>query len=195
LQEGYQIVAGVDEVGRGALCGPVFVGAVVLGYGFDVNGLDDSKRLTVRQRIIAAERIRRECRAWSLGRAEAAEIDSRGIVRAIKLAIQRAVAALRPRPDLLLVDGYPIADIGVAQWALVKGDARSVSIAAASIVAKVARDELMSELDVRFPGYGLARNKGYGTTSHMDALRRLGPSPGHRRSFGGRQMRLFDDVG
>jgi ribonuclease HII len=156
--------------------------------------LDDSKRLTPRQRIIAAESIRRGCRTWSLGLAAAAEVDSFGIVRAIRLAIQRAVAALQPRPDLLLVDGRPIVDIGIAQWALVKGDARSASIAAASIVAKVARDEFMSVLDARYPGYNLARNKGYGTESHIAALRRLGPSPCHRRSFG-RQMVLFDDAG
>ncbi|MBN2368856.1 MAG: ribonuclease HII [Vicinamibacteria bacterium] len=193
-QEGYSVVAGVDEVGRGALCGPVMVGAVVLGEEFDAQGVDDSKRLTSRQRTIVAERIRCGCRAWSLGRAEAAEIDAHGIVRAIRLALQRAIAALRPRPDLLLVDGYRVVDVGIDQRELVKGDARSVSIAAASIVAKVARDELMDEFDVYFPGYGMARNKGYGTVSHMDGLRRLGPSPCHRRSFG-RQMRLFDGVG
>lgn len=191
-EQGYTVIAGIDEVGRGALCGPVIAGAVILGDGFDTMGLDDSKRLTARQRTSLAEHVRRECRGFALGRAEADEVDTLGIVAATHWAMRRAVAGLALRPEFLLVDGAPIRDAGIPQWAIVKGDARSVSIAAASIVAKVARDLMMQELDDRFPGYDLARNKGYGTELHRKALLRLGPSPCHRRSFGASQMRLFE---
>jgi ribonuclease HII len=191
LAEGHARVAGVDEVGRGALCGPVFAGAVVLGRGFDSAGLDDSKRLTRRQREGLAERIRAEAEAWALGTAEPREIDRLNILRATHLAMQRAIAGLPVGPDLVLVDGLPAQGIAVAQRAIVKGDALSVSIAAASILAKVARDGVMREWDERCPGYGLSRNMGYGSQGHRDALRRLGPSEIHRRSFQGTQAWLF----
>jgi ribonuclease HII len=186
------VVAGLDEVGRGALCGPVVAGAAVLGEGFDTEGLDDSKRLTLRQREALAERIRATARAWALGFAEVEEIDRLNILRATHLAMRRALQALRLTPDLVLVDGRPVGGLGFAQRAIVKGDAQSVSIAAASIVAKVARDGIMRECDRRFPGYGLAENAGYASEDHRDALRRLGPSPIHRRSFAGlNQLALF----
>lgn len=181
--QGYVAVAGVDEVGRGALCGPVLAAAVMLGRGFDTGGLDDSKRLTPRQRQRLAERVRSAARAWAVGRAEVEEVDRHNILRATQLAMRRAVAGLSPAPDLLLVDALVVPGLELPQRAIVKGDAVSVSIAAASIVAKVARDALMLELDVRFPGYGLARNKGYASSDHREALRRLGPSAIHRRSF------------
>jgi ribonuclease HII len=188
---GQRIVAGVDEVGRGALCGPVLAGAVVLGEGFNSRGLDDSKRLTRLQREALADRIRERACAWAVGRADPAEIDRYNILRATYLAMRRAVVALVQPPDLVLVDALTIPELASPQRAIVKGDALSVSIAAASIVAKVARDALMREWDERYPGYGLARNMGYASSDHRDALRRLGPSEIHRRSFQGTQAWLF----
>jgi ribonuclease HII len=182
---GHAVVAGVDEVGRGALCGPVLAGAVILGEGFDPAGLDDSKRLTPRQRELQAARIRAEARAWAVGLAEVEEIDRLNILRATCLAMQRAVRGLAVRPDLALVDGREVPGLPVPQRAIVKGDALSVSIAAASIVAKVVRDGIMRECDERHPGYGLAHNMGYGSEDHREALRRLGPSSIHRRTFHG----------
>jgi ribonuclease HII len=184
-------VAGVDEVGRGALCGPVVAAAVVLGEEFDTEGLDDSKRLTARQRERQAARIRERARAFATGVAGPAEIDAVNILQATLLAMRRAVLALPLRPDLVLVDALTIPDLDVEQRPIVKGDAQSVSIAAASILAKVTRDALMAELDARHPGYGLARNMGYACQDHRDALRRMGPSPIHRRSFNGTQAWLF----
>jgi ribonuclease HII len=184
-------VAGVDEVGRGALCGPVVAAAVILGEGFDARGIDDSKRLTPRQRELFAQRIREGARAWSLGRADPAEIDRINILRATYLAIRRAVKGLAQAPDLLLVDALTVPEIDMPQRPIVKGDALSVSIAAASIIAKVARDEMMREWDSAYPGYGLAHNMGYGSEGHREALRRLGPSEIHRRSFKGGERWLF----
>lgn len=188
---GYQAVAGADEVGRGALCGPVVAGAVILGEGFPADGIDDSKRLTAGQREALAGRIRAQARAWALGWAEAPEIDRFNILRATYLALQRAVSGLAEGPDLLLMDAFTVPGIAVAQRAVVKGDALSVSIAAASILAKVARDERMRECDQHYPGYGLAHNMGYGSEDHRQAIRRLGPSEIHRRSFHGTQRWLF----
>ena len=184
-------MAGVDEVGRGALCGPVVAAAVVLGEGFDTEGLDDSKRLTRRQRERLDERVRESARAWAIGRAEADEIDRLNILQASLLAMRRAVEGLSEPADALLVDALTIPGLEVAQRAIVKGDAVSVSIAAASIVAKVARDAVMCELDRQHPGYGLAHNMGYASEDHRDALRRRGPSVIHRRTFQGTQRWLF----
>lgn len=189
--QGFRTVAGTDEVGRGALCGPVVACVVVLGETFDDHGLDDSKRLTRRQREIHAARIREGSLAWALGAAEAPEIDHLNILRATHLAVRRALEGLSVSPDLVLVDGREISDLDVAQRAIVKGDALSVSIAAASIVAKVARDEMMRDWDRSCPGYGLARNKGYASQAHREALRRLGPSQIHRRTFRGTEPWLF----
>lgn len=188
---GLALVAGVDEVGRGALCGPVAAGAVILGEGFDPAGLDDSKRLTVRQREKQAARIHAEARAVSVGFADVAEIDRLNILRATLLAMRRALEGLALHADLVLVDALTIPGVGIPQRAIVKGDAISVSIAAASIVAKVARDGIMRECDLRHPGYGLARNMGYASEDHLYALRRLGPSAIHRRTFSGTQPWLF----
>ena len=190
-REGFARVAGLDEVGRGALCGPVVAAAVVLGDGFDTEGLDDSKRLTQRQRERLAERIRARAQAWAVGAADPDEIDRLNILRASFLAMRRALEGLGGSPDLLLVDALTIPDVKVAQRAIVKGDALSVSIAAASIVAKVERDARMREWDARCPGYGLARNMGYASAFHREALHRLGPSEIHRRSFHGTQPWLF----
>jgi ribonuclease HII len=185
------VVAGADEVGRGALCGPVVAAAVILGEGFDAEGVDDSKRLTSTQREALAERIREKALACALGWADPSEIDRVNILRATFLALERAVAGLAETPDLVLVDALTVPGIQARQRAIVKGDALSVSIAAASIVAKVARDAMMRDCDARYPGYGLAHNMGYGSEDHRDALRRLGPSEIHRRSFHGTQRWLF----
>lgn len=180
---GFAAVAGLDEVGRGALCGPVVAAAVVLGTGFDTEGLDDSKRLTALQRQRLSGRIREAARSWAVGMASPREVDRFNILRATHLAMRRAIAALAHAPDLLLVDALTIPGVAIPQRPIVKGDATSVSIAAASIVAKVARDEMMQELDGRYPGYGLGHNMGYASEDHREALRRLGPSAVHRRSF------------
>jgi ribonuclease HII len=189
--EGFLVVAGADEVGRGALCGPVVAAVVVLGQGFDATGLDDSKRLTALQRESCAERIREGARAWGLGCVEPRDVDRLNPLRATYLAIQRALEALAVLPDLLLLDALTVPGIATTQRAFVKGDARSVSIAAASIVAKVARDGMMLECDRRYPGYGLANNMGYASADHREALRRMGPSDIHRRSYHGTQRWLF----
>jgi ribonuclease HII len=169
------------------LCGPVVAGAVVLEASFVTEGIDDSKRLTRRQRERLAERIRREARGVAVGQAEAWEIDRTNILRATHAAMQRALASLEMACDLILVDGLPIGGVMPRQRAIVKGDAQSFSIAAASIVAKVHRDAIMREWDSRCPGYGLAKNMGYGSREHLEALARMGPSQIHRRSFAGTQ--------
>jgi ribonuclease HII len=191
---GFEVVAGVDEVGRGALCGPVFAGAVILGEGFDASGIDDSKRLTAKRREVLTARIRGACRACALGAADAAEIDRLGIVAATHLAMRRAVEGLALHPDLLLVDGLSVPDVPIERWPIVKGDARSFSIAAAAIVAKVARDELLRQLNSEYPGYGLARNKGYGSLEHRQALESQGLSALHRRTFCHSQLSLLEDT-
>jgi ribonuclease HII len=188
---GHARVAGLDEVGRGALCGPVVACVVLLGAGFDSRGIDDSKRLTPRQRERLAERIRGGALAYGVGSAEPGEIDRLNILRATHLAMRRALGCLAEPPDLVLVDGREVPDLGVPHRAIVKGDALSVSIAAASIVAKVERDALMRALAERYPGYGIAHNMGYASEDHRQALRELGPSEIHRRSFHGTQAWLF----
>jgi ribonuclease HII len=182
---GHARVAGVDEVGRGALCGPVVAAAVILGEGFPCDGLDDSKRLTPRQREALAARIREAAQAIGVGVVDHAEIDRINILRATLKAMRQAVRALPLEPDLLLIDALRVPDLDVEQQPIVKGDAQSVSIAAASILAKVTRDALMRELDIAHPGYDLAHNMGYGSEEHRMALRRLGPSKVHRRTFFG----------
>lgn len=191
IERGLAPVAGLDEVGRGALCGPVVACAVVLGEGFDHDGIDDSKRLTALQRERLAGRIRERARACSVGIADPKEIDRLNILRATFLAMKRAVEGLPEAPALVLVDGLEVPGLAPAQRPIVKGDALSVSIAAGSIVAKVVRDALMKECDGRYPGYGLAHNMGYASDDHREALRRMGPSEIHRRSFHGTQRWLF----
>jgi ribonuclease HII len=181
-REGFSSIAGVDEAGRGCLFGPVFAAAVILDPGRPIQGLADSKTLSPERRSELAGLIRERSISWAVASASAEEIDRINIREASRLAMRRAVAGLSPPCDYLLVDALQI-DWPVPQQALIKGDARVASIAAASILAKTARDALMTELDARFPGYGLARHKGYVTAEHLDALRRLGPTPLHRRSF------------
>jgi ribonuclease HII len=182
------LVAGVDEAGRGALAGPVFAAAVVFAPGAIVLGLDDSKVLAPEVREELASRIRRVASAWGVGSATAAEIDLLGIAPATFLAMRRALdglAASGPKPDFVLVDGFPIPSLPVPQRAVVRGDATVACIAAASILAKTSRDAVLRGLDTARPWYGFAAHKGYGSAAHLAALRRHGPSPDHRLSFAG----------
>ncbi|HTR65276.1 MAG TPA: ribonuclease HII [Terriglobales bacterium] len=179
---GAQLVAGVDEVGRGSLFGPVVAGAVILDPGYRVRGLRDSKLLPAERREILAERIREHAIAWSVAAVDAARIDQINIYHASRLAMLQAVLQLQPCPDHLLIDALRL-DCELRQQAIIHGDALSASIAAASIIAKVARDRLVREWDPVFPAYGLASNKGYSTAHHLAALREFGPSPLHRQSF------------
>ena len=184
---GITLIAGVDEAGRGAWAGPVSAGAVILPQRPDLAeclpGVRDSKQMTARQRARWAEVIRSLACAWGVGFASAEEIDELGILPATRLAMQRAIGQLSPAPQHLLVDAVRLPAIELPQQALIKGDVRVLSIAAASVLAKTARDALMVELDGSYPGYSLARHKGYGTAAHRAALECLGPCALHRRSF------------
>ncbi|HHJ17703.1 MAG TPA: ribonuclease HII [Gammaproteobacteria bacterium] len=187
-------LAGVDEVGRGPLAGPVVAAAVILDPGQPVEGLRDSKKLTERRREILAAEIRCKALAWSLGRAEVHEIDDINILQASLLAMQRAVAGLSLAPELVLVDGNRCPALDYPSQAVIKGDSLVPAISAASIIAKVSRDREMVELDAEYPGYGLARHKGYPSKLHLEALRTLGVTPIHRRSYAP-VRRLLDGTG
>jgi ribonuclease HII len=180
---GSNLTAGVDEVGRGPLAGPVVAGAVVLDPARPIAGLKDSKRLNASRRTELAEEIRDKALAWGLGRAEVEEIDAINILQASHLAMQRAVSSLALEPEVILVDGNLLPVFAVPAVAVVKGDARVPEISAGAILAKVARDKEMTELDLVYPGYGFAGHKGYPTAEHLLALSALGPCPVHRSSF------------
>lgn len=184
---GLRWIAGVDEAGRGALAGPVAAGAVILpadpGLAKILDGVRDSKQMTPQQRQCWAERIRQAALSCAVGFASNREIDELGILPATRLAVERCLAQLAPQPEHLLVDYLPLPNIHTPQTSLVKGDARALSIAAASILAKTARDELMRQLEQQYPGYGFAAHKGYGTLDHRRCLAQLGPCPIHRLSF------------
>ncbi|MEA2007788.1 MAG: ribonuclease HII [Chloroflexota bacterium] len=186
-QADIQKVAGIDEAGRGALAGPVAAAAVILLPDPDVkqklSGVDDSKRMSPAQREKWRKRIQEEALAWGVGFASPREVDAYGIVPATRLAAQRALDKLSSSPEHLLLDYLLLPDNPVPQTWLVKGDARSLSIAAASVLAKTVRDEHLRELDKKYPGYGLAANKGYGTKAHFRAIQELGPSSIHRMTF------------
>jgi ribonuclease HII len=179
---GFRAVAGVDEVGRGALFGPVFAGAVILSPDRPVRGLNDSKLLEPERREVLAERIRERAVAWAVAAVDAATIDYINIYQASRMAMRLAVSKLATPPDFLLIDAVPI-ELPVPQRSFIKGDARCHAIAAASIVAKVYRDACMRVWDGVFPQYGLAAHKGYSTPEHQKALERYGPTPLHRLSF------------
>lgn len=179
----YQCVAGVDEVGRGPLAGDVVAAAVILDPARPVRGLADSKALSEARREQLFPVIIANARCWAVARATVAEIDSLNILQASLLAMTRAVTALSLQPDFVYVDGNRCPQWRYRSEAMVKGDSRMAEIAAASIVAKVTRDRELVELDSRYPGYGLARHKGYPTSEHLAALSRLGVTPIHRRSF------------
>lgn len=179
---GAKLIAGVDEVGRGSLFGPVVAAAVILDPSYRIRGLRDSKLLLAERREILAERIREHAVAWAVAAVDAARIDQINIYQASRVAMREAVLGLNPGADHLLVDALRL-DCELPQQPIIHGDALSASIAAASILAKVARDRMIVEWDPVFPAYGLASNKGYSTPRHLAALREHGPSPLHRQSF------------
>jgi ribonuclease HII len=181
-ERGFSCIAGVDEVGRGCLFGPVFAAAVVLDPARPIGGLNDSKIVEREEREYLAARIKQRCVCWSVGGADVFEIDQINILQASRLAMRRAVEALPVRPDYLLIDAVTI-DLPVEQLSLIDGDARCRAIAAASIVAKVHRDACLTEWDRVFPQYNLASNKGYSTPDHRRALEEHGPTLLHRFSF------------
>jgi len=184
---GIKYIAGIDEAGRGPLAGPVAAAALVLPPRAEMvialAGVRDSKQMTARQRESSAGRIRQTALAWGIGFASVAEIDALGILPATRRAAERAIEALAIYPDHLLLDCLFLPELPVPQTSLVKGDCRSLSIAAASVLAKTARDGLLRACEVQFPGYGFAAHKGYGTAAHRLALERLGPCALHRRTF------------
>lgn len=181
-KQGFQLIAGIDEAGRGPLAGPVVAAAVILPEEFYLPGIDDSKKLSEQSREEYFAYIQSEAIAVGVGIIDAQEIDSINILEAAKKAMLNAVSQLTVSPDYLLVDAVKLETPYPAE-ALIKGDARSVTIAAASIIAKVTRDRLMKEIDKEYPHYGFASNMGYGTAAHLDALRTYGVTPYHRRSF------------
>ncbi len=178
-----RLVAGIDEAGRGPLAGPVVAAAVILDPSRPVAGLRDSKLLSARQRDRLAAEIRTQALAWSVGEADVAEIDALNILQATMLAMRRAFEGLAIAPGEAWIDGNRCPDLACATRAIVKGDRDVHVISAASILAKTARDAMLDELDSRFPAYGFAHNRGYGTPEHLAALARHGPCPAHRRSF------------
>jgi len=180
--DGAQLVAGVDEVGRGALFGPVVAGAVILDPKYRIKGLRDSKLVPKDRREVLAERIKEHCIGWSVAAVDVARIDQLNIYHATRLAMTEAVRALLPQPDCLLIDAMKL-DLECRQKSIIHGDALSASIAAASIVAKVARDAMICAWDPVYPAYKLASNKGYRSPDHINALKQYGPSPLHRQSF------------
>ncbi|HEV8385065.1 MAG TPA: ribonuclease HII, partial [Candidatus Acidoferrales bacterium] len=175
-------IAGLDEAGRGSLFGPVVAAAVILNPRRRIVGLDDSKKIVAVRREVLAERIRKHALAWAVAEIDAARIDAWNIYQASRQAMAAALEKLAVTPDYLLLDALTL-DVSIEQKSLIHGDTRSVSIAAASILAKVARDARMAEFDRQYPQYGLAHNKGYSTPDHLEALRVHGPSPLHRYSF------------
>lgn len=182
--QGLRCIVGVDEAGRGPLAGPVVAGAVILPENFSHAKLNDSKKLSAKVREEIYAELSADARLrWATALASVAEIDQWNILRATHLAMRRAVEALSLVPDMVLIDGLPVRDFPFPQQAVVGGDALSLSIAAASIFAKVERDRLMETYDTEYPGYGFAAHKGYGTRTHLMALERLGPCPIHRLSF------------
>ncbi len=183
LESGYTVIAGTDEAGRGPLAGPVYAAAVILPTGLVIDGLNDSKKLTEKKREALFDVICKEALSYGIAYATPEEIDELNILNASQLAMRRAVAMLTPTPDLVLVDGNVAREFPMDTKTVVKGDSLSMSIAAASILAKVSRDRVMAELAKEYPQYQLEKHKGYPTPLHMNLVRELGPSPIHRKSF------------
>ncbi len=183
IKKGYACVAGVDEAGRGPLAGPVFAAAVILPEGEIIEGINDSKKLSPKKRDELYDIIREKAIAVSSASVDEETIDEINILNATYLAMQKAVAGLDPKPDFVLVDGNRAPVLDIECDTLVKGDAKSISIAAASIVAKVERDRYIIEMAKKYPEYGFEKHKGYGTKEHCEAILKYGPSPIHRRTF------------
>jgi len=182
---GFKFVAGIDEAGRGPLAGPVVAAAVALSEGFELPGLTDSKKLTEKQRNRFYPQIRQRATAVGVGVASVAEIDRINILQATLLAMERAILHLPKTPDHLLIDGITPLPLKISQQTLIKGDSRSLSIAAASVIAKVVRDRIMQSFDRQLPEYGFAKHKGYGTQAHRQAITEFGPCYLHRKTFSG----------
>lgn len=182
-RQGFTAICGVDEAGRGPLCGPVVAAACILPVGLEIPGLNDSKKLTEKRREALFDTIRTHAVAYAVAQATVEEIDRLNILEADLLAMRRAIASLCVPADYALIDGNIARDFPLPARAVIHGDALSPSIAAASVLAKVTRDQLCLELDRQYPQYGIAKHKGYGTKEHMNALRAYGPSPIHRKKF------------
>lgn len=180
---GYSSVCGVDEAGRGPVAGPVCAAAVILPAGIVIEGLNDSKKLSEKKREKLFDEITENALAWSVSLVDERVIDEINILQATYEAMRQAIEKLNPQPAVLLNDAVRIPQVAIQQVPIIKGDAKSVSIAAASIVAKVTRDRMMEQYEEVFPGYGFARNKGYGSKEHIEALQTMGPTAIHRRSF------------
>lgn len=181
--EGYRLVAGVDEAGRGPLAGPVFAAAVILKEGAVIDGINDSKKLSEKKREELFEKIKENAVAYSVYSADEKTIDDVNILNATYMAMNGAVDGLAVMPDFVLIDGNSIKNMQTPHRTVVKGDAKSISIAAASILAKVSRDRFMAEMAEKYPEYGFEKHKGYGTKAHNEAILKYGPSPIHRRTF------------
>lgn len=184
-RNGFIRIAGIDEAGRGPLAGPVSAAAVILPAGLNIEGVTDSKKLTPAKRELLYDIIMTQALAVGIGIVSPAEIDQINILQATRLAMRKAVEQLVPEPDYLLIDGITTISSNLPQKTVKKGDSLSLSIAAASIIAKVTRDRIMVEMDEQYPGYGFSGHKGYGSQSHLLAIKTLGPSPIHRLTFGG----------
>ena len=182
-EKGYKVICGTDEAGRGPLAGPVFASAVILPTGFEIEGLNDSKKLSEKKREALFEVIKKEALAYAVCSASVEEIDELNILNAAQLAMRRSVSALMPKPDLVLVDGNVARDFDIDAVTVVKGDSKSPNIAAASILAKVSRDRVCLEMDREYPEYNFKKHKGYPTKEHMDLVRKFGPCPLHRKTF------------
>ncbi len=183
FEKGYKYICGVDEAGRGPLCGPVAAAACILPLGIVIDGLNDSKKLSASKRDMIFEEIKRNAIAYSVALASVEEINSMNILEATLLAMRRAVDGLTQKPDYLLIDGNISRGFSIPCSTVVHGDAISPSIAAASILAKVTRDRICMDLDKEYPEYGISKHKGYGTKDHMEALKKYGPTPIHRTKF------------
>lgn len=183
IDKGYTYVCGVDEAGRGPLCGPVVAAACILPVGLYIEGLNDSKKLTAKKREALFDKIIENALAYSIAEASVEEIDELNILEADMLAMRRAIEGLSIKADYALIDGNVSHGFPVPTMTVIHGDATSPSIAAASILAKVTRDRMCEEMDKQYPMYGIVKHKGYGTKQHMEALREHGPSPIHRKKF------------
>ncbi len=189
LDKGYTYICGIDEAGRGPLCGPVVAAACILPMGLVIEGLNDSKKLTAKKREQLYDVIKKEAIAYAIAEGSVEEINATNILEADLLAMRRAIAALPVKAEVALIDGNIARGFDIPAQPVVKGDATSMSIAAASILAKVYRDRLCEELDAAYPQYGIAKHKGYGTKDHMAALREHGPAPIYRTKF----IRFLDE--
>jgi len=182
-EKGYKLVAGVDEVGRGPLAGPVVAAAVILGEGVLIPGVNDSKKLSAEKREYLYEEIKSKSLCWSIGIVDEKIIDEINILNAACLAMKKALDGLSERPDYILLDAVTLKDVDIPQKGIIKGDALSLSIAAASIIAKVERDRMVSAYDEQYPHFGFSKHKGYGTKEHIECIKKYGLLPIHRRSF------------